>query len=573
MFLSLLSVIDNRRQDVPFIALLRSEIFGFTVEELAEIRKLHMRGSFVDAAMDCVDNEQAPDGLREKCRKAFDDIRRWQAYAVTLPLPDLIWRLMNETGYYIIAGTFPGGAERQANLRLLADRAREYAERSFGSLYGFIQYIETVKKNQVDIPQATLLSENDNVVRIMTIHHSKGLEFPVVIIAGMDNMHGGSKTASLLFDREVGLGLRTVDPDRHLYEDGLISRMIKAKDRRFEVEELQRVFYVAVTRARETFYLVGAADYNKIMNDLDTGKHADSTLLRMSEYLPGIVTVPAGELAEQIADHETDDGPDDDEMSDRMTAVSGKAAGVAEKLSFRYPYEEAQNIAAKTTVTRINEMKRSYRTSWQGDEEAGASVREVTDEEEVPRDDWEEPGFMSGGKRVDPARRGTAYHSVMEELDFVRAAEEGTEYISGCMGDMVRRGLFTEEEMKAVDPDRIRRFFYSGLGKRAVKAYAAGRLWKEQTFESKIKVKGEDVLVQGVIDCCFMEDDGMVLLDYKTNRVNKAVDTDSETERITSIYRTQLEVYADALAKASGSEVKEKYLYLFSLDREVKVEG
>lgn len=573
VFLSLLSVLDNRRQDVHFIALLRSEIFGFTVEELAEIRKLHMTGSFVDAAMDCAENEEAPGRLREKCRKAFDDIKRWQAYAVTLPLPDLIWRLMNETGYYIVAGTFPGGAERQANLRLLADRAREYSERSFGSLYGFIQYIETVKQNQVDIPQATLLSENDNVVRIMTIHHSKGLEFPVVIVAGMDNMHGDSKTASLLFDREDGLGLRTVDPERHLYEDGLISRMIKAKDRRCETEELQRVFYVAVTRARETFYLVGAADYNKIINGLDTGKHADSTLLRMSEYLPGIVSIPAADLAEQLEAHEADDDTDGSEMPERAAGERGKTSEIIDRLGFSYPYEEVQDIAAKTTVTRINEMKRSYRAGWQGEEENSASVREMTDEEEMPRDDWEEPGFMSGDRRISSARRGTAYHSVMEEIDFTRASEEGTDYICSCMDDMVRRGLFTEEEMKAVDPVRIKMFFDSDLGKRAVKASASGQLWKEQTFESKIGVKGEDVLVQGVIDCCFMEDDGMVLLDYKTNRVNKAADTESETDRIKSIYRTQLEVYADALAKASGSEVKEKYLYLFSLDREVKVEG
>ena len=567
VFVSLISVIDNKRQDVPFIAVLRSEIFGFSVKELAMIRKLRRDGSFVEAAMSAAEDPDAPEELRKKLVHVFECIKRWQAYAVTLPLPDLIWRLMNETGYYIVAGTFPGGAERQANLRLLADRAKEYAERSFGSLYGFIKYIETVKKNQVDMPQATLLSENENVVRIMTIHHSKGLEFPVVILSGMDNRHRGSGQSGALFDREEGFGLRTRDPKRHLYEDGIISRMIKAKDRKYEAEELERVFYVAVTRAMEKFYLVGAADYDKVMDGIATGAVSDTTLLRMSRYLPNVVRVPAQELKDDISAL-----PKKDQAY--VSYSSYDPEEVARRLDYTYPYSEAGELAAKTTVTKLNELKRSYKGSWQFTEYDGVDQPESLDSDEENIEqirEFEEPLFMRGREGVTAGRRGTAYHSVMEALDFSRAGREGIKYVTECMASLVRDGLFTEEEMRKVSPGKILGFFESGLGKRAVSASEHGVLYKEQTFESKMRVSGEDVLIQGVADCFFEEEDGIVLLDYKTNYIDRDKDLDEEIRRVTELYRAQLEAYQDALEKATGKRVKEKYLYLFSLDREVEV--
>ncbi len=564
VFLSLLTVIDNKRQDVPFIAVLRSEIFGFTLKELAEIRKLCPDGSFIDAAAAAAENENAPGYLRDKCAHAFSCIRRWQAYAVTMPLSDLIWRLMNETGYYITVGAFPGGAGRQANLRLLADRARDYSERSLGTLYGFIRYIETLKKSNVDMPQAALLSENDNVVRIMTIHHSKGLEFPVVIVAGMDNSHNGNSTKTVCFDREEGLGLRAVDPVRHLYEDGLISRMISAKEKKAETDELKRVFYVAVTRARETFYLVGAAKYDSIIDGIDAGVHSDATLMKLSAYLPHIVRVDRQDLKEDIPGRSVKE-PD-------IKAVTADAEEIARKLGYEYPYPYALDTPAKTTATRLNEARREIGGTWEDrtDDVDPEEEKSPAEEQERFEDDMI-PEFMKGRSGITAAEKGTAYHGVMERADFTKAAGYGEAYIIECMDGLVRDGVFTEEEMKAVDPEKIRKFFDTDLGKRAAAAAEKGVLYKELPFESKVLVNGEDVLVQGVIDCCFEEPDGIVLVDYKTNYIDRKKGLDKEAERMRELYTTQLSAYARAIQKAMGKTVKERYLYLFGADTEVSI--
>ncbi len=616
--LALLSVIDNKRQDIPFIALLRSEIFGFTCDELALIRKLHMRGSYVEAAEAAAgigaETADIPAELRQKCRHVFDEIKKWQAYAVTLPLADMIWRILNETGYYIITGTFPGGAGRQANLRLLADRARQYSDRSPGSLYGFIRYINTLKKNQVDMPQATLFSENENVVRIMTIHHSKGLEFPVVILAGLDNQQRRGDSGVVDFDREIGLGLQAKDPVRHLREDSLVQRIIAAKEKQAEIDELKRVFYVAVTRARETFYLLAAADYDKIMDSLDAGRYSDTTLLRMSRYLPEVVHVSGAELLSKSLQLPV--GADG--------AVTGAATGIVAsgsedkykdviaRLSFEYPYKSAGELAAKTSVTGLNQEKlrisavtgpgedgsdsgRVLRPDVPGldeqpaaavfSERAGVAARksdEHTEPEvgipgerigvaETSRFSDIVPEFIRGKRKITAAQTGTVYHKIMEKLDFNKAAGDGYTYIARRAAELVNAGILTEEEVRKVDLGKVAAFFDTDLGKRCVAASEKGTLHKEQPFESKININEEDVLVQGIIDCWLEEGDNVVLIDYKTNRIDERKSLDEERSRIREMYKTQLDLYADAIEKATGKKVTEKYLYLFAIDQAVEM--
>ena len=627
--LALLTVIDNKRQDVPFIALLRSEIFGFTCEELAQIRKFHEEGSYVEAAEYAAgiaadvrepdggagpDGERGPDcgtepdggagaqpvvpkTLRRKCRHVFEEIKKWQTYAVALPLADMIWRILNETGYYVITGTFPGGAERQANLRLLCDRARDYSERSLGSLYGFIRYIDTLKKNQVEMPQATLFSENENVVRIMTLHHSKGLEFPVVILAGMDNQPKGGRSTVVDFDRKIGLGLRAKDPVRHLREDSLIQRIIAAKEKQAETDELKRVFYVAVTRARETFYLLGAADFDRVMAALDAGQHSDTTLLKMSRYLPEVVHVSGVDLiSKPLA---PGDGPALDAGGEALkedAGTGGKKSEAAKeeiiaRLGYEYPYAAAGDLAAKTSVTGLNKAKmRSVAVTGPGEEsdDPGRVLDpDVPGADEQPAGDSAGgavqaaqpvgsgafsdivPEFISGKQKITAAGIGTVYHKIMEKLDFSRAGSEGYKYVTGRAAELVNSGLFSEEDAKKVDLGKIADFFKTDLGRRCIEAAREGRLHKEQPFESKIKVSGEDVLVQGVIDCWFEENGEEVLIDYKTNRIDRTKGLDAEKARIREMYRTQLEMYADAVEKATGQHVKERYLYLFAIGEEV----
>lgn len=606
--LALLSVIDNKRQDVPFIALLRSEIFGFTCEELALIRKLHMYGSYVEAAEyaagigsggaeTSAESHEAgagagsrpeadagadtqpdvPEALREKCRHVFDEIKKWQTYAVTLPLADMIWRILNETGYYVIAGTFPGGAGRQANLRLLCDRARDYSERSLGSLYGFIRYIDTLKKNQVEMPQATLFSENENVVRIMTIHHSKGLEFPVVILAGMDNQPKGGGSTAVDFDREIGLGLRAKDPVRHLKENSLVQRIIAAKEKQAETDELKRVYYVAVTRARETFYLLSAADYERIKAGLEAGQHSDATLLKMSRYLPEVVRVSGTDLISKPLAIGGSSSASDGEKVTESKEVSNEE--IIARLDYEYPFAAAGELAAKTSVTGLNKVKmRSAAVTGPGegsDDSGRLPDPDVPGMDEQPAESSQfgdiEPDFIRGKQKITAAGIGTVYHKIMEKLDFSKAGSEGYKYIAGRAAELVNAGFFSEEDIKSVDLGKIADFFGTDIGKRCIAASKAGVLYKEQPFESKIKMSGEDVLVQGVIDCWFKENGEVVLIDYKTNRIDRSKPLDEEKSRIREMYKTQLEMYAGAVEKATGLRVKEKYLYLFAIGEEVEV--
>ncbi len=595
--LALLQVIDNKRQDVPFIALLRSEIFGFSCEELALIRKLHRYGSYVDAAEAVAyETESAgvsgtPDNvekLSRKCRHVFDEIKKWQTYAVTLPLADMIWRILNETGYYIITGTYPRGAMRQANLRLLTDRAREYSERSFGSLYGFIRYIDTLRNSKVDMPQATLFSENENVVRIMTIHGSKGLEFPVVILAGMDRQPRQDSIKGITFDRELGIGLTAKDHERHLCENTLIQRIIAAKVRKAEVDEFRRLYYVAVTRARESFYLLAATDYEKIITGIDIGQHPDTTLMKMSRYLPNIEYVSATELKEKPLvppDDAVDTAADDDGDMGTGQKRAVSAEEIVARLGYEYPYAFAGELAAKTSVTGLNQARmresvisgpgedaqdsgRLHKPDIPGMSDEYETVRTDGATESSPIDDAV-PAFLRESKKITAAMIGTVYHKLMEKLDFSRVGKEGYTYIAGKAAELVSEGLFTEDEVKAVDLGKIRHFFETDLGRRCIAASEKSMLYKEQPFESKVEISGEAVLVQGVIDCYFEDDDGVVLIDYKTNRIDGRKSLDEEKARIREMYRMQLDMYADAIQKATGAEVKEKYLYLFAIGEAV----
>ena len=178
---------------------------------------------------------------------------------------------------------------------------------------------------------------------------------------------------------------------------------------------------------------------------------------------------------------------------------------------------------------------------------------------------------MSGSHGISAAERGTVYHGILERLDFTKSVNEGRTYIEGEMVRLKEQGVFTGEELGSVSSGKIMKFFESSLGKRAAKAYSEGCLHREQPFETKITMGGEDVLVQGVIDCYFEEPDGIVLYDYKTNRIDKTKPPEEEQERIVSLYRTQLDLYSNALEDALGKKVKERYLYLFSIDREVEV--
>ena len=545
VFMNLLSVIDNKMQDVPLISVLHSEIFGFCAEELGTVRSFHKEGSFWEAFKFCgTDREELP--LGRKCRQALEKIARWKEASVSRPLGKFIWNLLLETGYYIEAGAMPGGGQRQANLRALVDKAERYAEQGQPSLYGFVRYIEAVKARKVSVGQVKLAGENDDLVRIMTIHKSKGLEFPVVIAAGLGRRLNYTKLGSgVSLHKDIGIGMTLVDFEGHWYKQTLLQKLIQKQVHREEVQEEIRILYVALTRAKDMLYLTGTVkDGEKFMENRQIGITGEATYLDMLGNAGGFHLVDLNSLS-----------PSADRQGERFGHIGGERIysgklsreeqeEICRRLDFSYPYEEARKRKSKYSVTELNRLGK----------DGGETEHKFT---------LAVPAFRQEKKRFSAAEKGTICHGIMERIDFTRAEAEGVAYIRQAAAEMAASGIFAEEEIEAVDLARIAAFFDSPLGKRCAGSFAAGRLQRERAFDLRLEVEGELAVVQGVIDCYFEEEDGLVLLDYKTNWIDPTKDFAEEEERMRRAYQRQIDIYRRALSAALKRPVKEAWLYLF----------
>lgn len=577
VFMNLLKLMDNKYRDIPFLSVLRSEIFGFTTDELAKIRILHSKDSYVEAFLAAANDEKSQDEFVLKCKGVIKHLEKWKAWSMSMPLPEFVWKLLLETGYYMACGAMPGGSQRQANLRALCDKTQSFAEGGQSSLYGFLQYIENVKKNKVKMGQVKLLGENDDVVRIMTIHKSKGLEFPVVICAGMGNRLNYTKRSDkVVFHKDIGIGMCIEDTEKGIENKSLIYDIIMNRFKKEEVEENIRVLYVAFTRAKEKLYLTGTvSSTEKYLNKKENGFVSDTDYLGILGKIPNTVQVDMSTLP----DFDCDDGED---------AQAEEGAGeenmeiVGRILDYKYPHEKALNIRSKYSVSSINKKAHKPTVSKSDEAEDGYLAKENTYlDDEKPAEsqfnpfpfetEFPVPDFMKGERKITPAERGTVYHSVLEKLDFVKAYENGIDYIEDTVRNLVKRGILSENESKEISAAKVMGFFESDLGKRAARAAKQGLLYKEQPFNLLLKQGDEDVMVQGIIDCYFEEDSDLVLLDYKTNRIDNKKDFSGESERMEKLYGGQLNLYRKAIELATGKTVKQVFLYLISAEKEVEI--
>ncbi|MBR5315669.1 MAG: helicase-exonuclease AddAB subunit AddA, partial [Firmicutes bacterium] len=282
VFMNLLSVIDNKQQDVPLISVLHSEIFKFSSLELSRIRGEQRRGSFANALIHYAEEGSKP-ALQQKCKAVLSDLQRWKTLALTQPLSDFIWSLMLETGYYVEIGAMPGGSQRQANLRALVDKAEGYMRDRQTSLYRFVRYIDAVKERKVPMGQVKLIGEQDELVRIMTIHKSKGLEFPLVIVSGMGRLLNYTKIGSgVSVHKDIGIGMTLADFGAHWYKQTLLQKLISRQVHYEEVQEETRILYVALTRAKDFLYMTGTVkDGDKYLESLSVDLSGDASYLDM----------------------------------------------------------------------------------------------------------------------------------------------------------------------------------------------------------------------------------------------------------------------------------------------------
>lgn len=597
--LSLLKVIDNPRQDVPLAGVLRSPVAGLKAGDLAKIRLASRQGDYFDAVVAAALNGQ--DELSERLTEFLKKLERWRSVARQGSLADLIWTIYRETDYYDFTGGLPGGAQRQANLRALHHRAQQYEATAFRGLFLFLRFIERVREGGRDIGAARALSEKENVVRIMSIHKSKGLEFPVVFVAGLGKQFNlKDLRKDMLFHKDLGLGAQMVDDVTRVTFPTLAKLALKHTLKMEALAEEIRILYVAMTRAREKLILVGSARNLPGCARRWCGSMGVEGWTLPDGELAGASTC-LGWLMPAIARHRDgktirtmglcEDNPSETIASDssrwdvrfsgidagakagvvitpegfdavrRMAPLQkeGPLAGVVRnRLDWRYPTAGTIGKAAKSTVT---EMKRRFDPQAEGEE--------VSRDFRLPIGG--RPLFMQGKRGLTAAERGTALHLVMQCLDL-----HGTlDYpgIKAQIEGMVGRELLTREQALSVPAGQIAAFFAGPLGKRVLSGRNVLRelpftlaLPGGEVYPELGEGAGEIVLVQGVVDCLVDEEEGCLLLDYKTDSVSQG-----GIKQVVDRYRTQMDLYARAVENILGRVVKEKYLYLFSLGEEIKL--
>ena len=586
--LNMLRVIDNPMQDIPLAAALYSPVGGFSGEDLAKIRAVSGEKTFYESILtyDTMPEEETDQKLRERLRGFLAKLETFRKRVPYTPVHELITELLEETGYLSYITALPAGEQKCANVQMLIEQAIHYEDTSYKGLFHFVRYIEKLRKYDVDYGEADIINENENAVRIMSIHKSKGLEFPVVFAAGMGKTFNTQDTRSrLILHPELGIGLDCMDTVCRTKTPTLLKRALARQTEEENLGEELRVLYVALTRAKEKLILCGCLKdvekkFGEYRQNADT-EHPVSFLARSSAHcyfdwvLPALYSYPekyeirvfgetdarAGHLKEAVRTLLTK------EQVKRAVKTADKELleKIEERLSFAYPFEAEKDIKTKVSVSEIKHQRMQFEpeemetVQWYAEEE---------NEEIVP-------DFIEKRDRVNRgALRGSAMHLVMQCLPFAGSPSDGNRkqmyaWIAEELEKLKKAGRLDETMYELVRIPMIVDFFASPLGKRMVQADQREELRKEKAFVLGIPAgeiwdcdSRELVLVQGIVDAFFYEDGDIILMDYKTDSVEKP-------QQLIQRYQAQLDLYARALEEATGKKVREKIIYSFHLKKEI----
>ncbi len=560
LIMALLKIIGNPYQDIPLLGVLRSPIGGFTDDDLVNIR---LSGDgYIFSAMKSFakkQEEEIPDATviksAEKTADFLAKLERWRGYAKYMPSDKLLWTLYEETELYSFVGALYGKEEAQANLRLLFERAKKYEGSGYKGLFNFVRYISLLKKKNEDLTTAQQVSENHDVVRIMTIHKSKGLEFPVVFLAGAGRKFNMRDTSgSVLLHKDWGFGLDHIDAEKSIKSKSITKTVVANAITGESIAEEIRKLYVALTRAKEKLIVTATVKGR----DKDDAAGLDETLARWrdTEIMPADEVLGTGCFADWVgpaAVHSPvnwkvipiEYGKLDEEIYNiEETPAENAETGydVARLLGYRYRYENAADIPTKVSVS---ELKRK------------ASLTKLV----------KAPEFMRGEAEVRGAARGTVIHYIMQEIPLAEVMDE--EYVAGFIAAEVASGRLTQAEADAADASAIAGFYNSELGERIRRSED---IFRERAFEIEISARlvdeafpeEEQVILQGIIDCYFEEEGEYVLVDYKS-------DYYTDPAEMREKYAIQLELYASAIERITGKRVRSRYLYLLHKGEAVEV--
>ncbi len=561
VFINLLKVIDNYMQDVPLISIMRCSIFGFDVKELAVIRIFAREGAYHEAVK--LYAQEGPDeDLRLKINGLLDQIAYWKELKTTVSLEELVRVLLYDTGYYDYCSGLPVGKQRISNLQLLIEKAAAFERSNYSGLYGFLAYLEAMRNSSSSIAEAKIIGDGDDLVQVMTVHKSKGLEFPIVILAGAGKQiraKGSGTSAS--FHKDIAVGLPLINKEEKWYKKTLLQKIIDGRKAGEEFEEEIRILYVALTRAMDRIVITGIIKDPEALDDdiADPKTYAEMIYEPLREF-GGEIKIWSGfeEWVDERKIKKDSSRRRLSELFERSRSLEGDPPEIIDRvLSFEYPYPELDKVKSKYSVTELNKLM-----SEKDHEHAGGERDDkVADKGPVI---LVKPGFAQEERKLDAAEIGTAMHLVMEKLDFSRALEEGASYIEEKVSGLFEAGDLSEEERAVIDIENAAAFFEEEVGKRAARAL---RLEKEREFILQKEINGAKAIVQGIIDCYFEEEDGLVLVDYKNSFMGGSVSEDVIIDR----YKGQIELYREALEAAEGKPVKEAYLYLFELKKFVEV--
>lgn len=602
IMLSFLKIIDNPLQDIPLASVLKSPIVGLNEEELARIRLAGRNDTYYEALLKFRQQDTT-----ETAVKVTHFLEKFEELRVTArqgALSELIWKIYRETGYYDFVGGMPGGRQRQANLRALYDRARGYETTSFRGLFRFLRFIERMEERGDDLGAARALSEQEDVVRIMTIHKSKGLEFPVVILGGMDRKFNlQDLNRKYLLDKDLGFASKYIDPIKRITYPTLYFHALQQEKLREQLSEEIRVLYVALTRAKEKLIMVAnvasfAKKQEKWQSMLDHDewvlpdyfrydarsyldwvgpaliRHQNNVLLRGDEELTQgiakeIITDPSEwsisvihgseltNLEEQVTEKQQD--LKENVVNWQPFSLEEEALDeyVEERLSYQYPFKEAVLSRAKQSVTEIK-RQRELKDDYSSDQLVQSFQAPIV----------KRPNFMQREKAITNAEKGTIMHTVMQHLPFTKRLDEAE--IKAYIDTFVDREILTTEEAQVVDRKTIEKFYQTDIAQMIINA---PHIYREVPFSLSLPASEvyatwdndteEQVLIQGVIDCLIPVNDGWILLDYKTDAIHGDV-TDDVKEKLRRRYETQMELYKHAVESIWKQPITETYLYFFS---------
>lgn len=563
---SYLKAIDNPVKDIPLAAVMMSPIYGFTPDEMAQIRMTEKYAPLYTAVL------KASETGFKKAQEFTSDLRKFRRLAAASPSDDLIRTILETTGYMTAVKAMSGGEQRYANLLMLISYAEKFEKSGYKGVSGFVRFIESIKESDSDFSAASTISENADVVRIMTIHGSKGLEFPICILANCGAAFGGNNSDPVVLSSALGIGMKMRDSQKGMIFDTAGYEAVRLANKRADVAEEMRVLYVAMTRAKEKLVITGTvSNIEKAVLSATVSGESEAKLpvqgvINSGNFLSWIIPPLAfhpdcGELRKMacfsnrciasdfsvklFTSYESEEADEQMKQEEECAAVSSKIMDeIKKRAEYEYPFEALSKVAVKLSASHLEEEKPDY--------DFFCSSR---------------PAFLEK-KGLTPAQKGTATHKFMQFCDFEKARENVSEEILRLKS----KGYLSEAESEAVETEKIEKFFAGNLAKRI---FASDSLMREYKFVTEVSageynpelpqnLKDEKIVIQGIADCVFVENGKGILVDYKTDRI-------SSPKKLIELYRNQLKVYKQAIEKSLEIPVKEVLLYSFYLDREIEV--